>query len=313
MQRKHGITQYAAARKKRLLVTSLILLLLVPLTIYVGVRFLGDRKYIYISILILLYTIIPFFMVFEKRKPKARELVMVAVMSALAACGTLACFMMIPFQAGTALVIIAGIALGPEEGFLVGALARFVCNFFLGHGPWTPWQMVCWGLLGFLAGLVFNKVDLNKLKSRDFKLILGPVICVVLSIGAAYFSYLMWGSVGESFFGWRLYIFGAAGLIIGLIVQRKRMPVDDLTLSVYGFLTTFIIYGGIMNICAMVMSSSIDRTNIDMSWDSLTVLYLSGVPYDFAHALGTAFFLFLFGEKVIRKIERVKIKYGMYR
>ena len=45
-----------------------------------------------------------------------------------------------------------------------------------------------------------------------------------------------------------------------------------------------------------------------MSWHSLTVLYLSGVPYDFTHALATAFFLFLFGDKVIRKIERVKIK-----
>ena len=161
MQKKYEMTQYEAAKKKRLLVSSLILLFLVPLTIYAGIAFLGDRKYMFISILILLYTIIPFFMVFEKRKPKARELVMIAVMSALATCGTLACFMMIPFQAGTALVIVAGIALGPEEGFLVGALARFVCNFFMGHGPWTPWQMVCWGLLGLLAGFVFNKIDLE--------------------------------------------------------------------------------------------------------------------------------------------------------
>lgn len=311
MQKKYEMTQYEAAKKKRLLVSSLILLFLVPLTIYAGIAFLGDRKYMFISILILLYTIIPFFMVFEKRKPKARELVMIAVMSALAACGTLACFMMIPFQAGTALVIVAGIALGPEEGFLVGALARFVCNFFMGHGPWTPWQMVCWGLLGLLAGFVFNKIDLEKPKSRSFQIVLGPVLCVGLSIGVAYLTYLLWGE--GSFLGWRLYIFGAIGLLLGLVVQRKRMPIDDLTLSIYGFLTTFIIYGGIMNVCAMVLSSSIDRTNIDVSWDSLTLLYLSGVPYDFAHALGTAFFLFLFGEKVIRKIERVKIKYGMYR
>ena len=311
MQKSYDMTQYAAARRKRFWTAALIIFILVPATIFVGVQFLGDRKYLFISVLILAYTIIPFFMVFEKRKPRARELVMIAVMSALAACGTLVCSMMIPFQAGTALVIIAGIALGPEEGFLVGALARFVCNFFLGHGPWSPWQMVCWGLLGFLAGIVFNKVDLDQLKSRSFKLVLGPVLSVAAAIGVAYITYLLWGD--GPFLGWRRYIFGAGGLLLGLVIQRKRMPVDDLTLSVYGFLTTFIIYGGIMNVCAMVMSSSIDRTNIDMSWHSLTVLYLSGVPYDFTHALATAFFLFLFGDKVIRKIERVKIKYGMYR
>ena len=117
--------------------------------------------------------------------------------------------------------------------------------------------MVCWGLLGFLAGIVFNKVDLDQLKSRSFKLVLGLVLSVAAAIGVAYITYLLWGD--GPFLGWRLYIFGAGGLLLGLVIQRKRMPVDDLTLSVYGFLTTFIIYGGIMNVCAMVMSSSIDR------------------------------------------------------
>ena len=158
MQKKYEMTQYEAAKKKRLLVSSLILLFLVPLTIYAGIAFLGDRKYMFISILILLYTIIPFFMVFEKRKPKARELVMIAVMSALAACGTLACFMMIPFQAGTALVIVAGIALGPEEGFLVGALARFVCNFLWGTGHGLPGRWCAGGCWGFWPDLFLIKL-----------------------------------------------------------------------------------------------------------------------------------------------------------
>ncbi len=57
-----------------------------------------------------------------------------------------------PLHAGTAMVVISGIALGPETGFFVGALARFVCNFFSGQGPWTPWQMFSWGLMGYLAG-----------------------------------------------------------------------------------------------------------------------------------------------------------------
>lgn len=53
------------------------------------------------------------------------------------------------------MVIITGIALGPEAGVLTGALARFVCNFFMGQGIWTPWEMVAWAMLGGLAGVFF--------------------------------------------------------------------------------------------------------------------------------------------------------------
>ena len=91
------------------------------------------------------------------------------------------------------------------------------------------------------------------------------------------------------------------------------MPIDDFTLSVYGFMTTFIIYGGIMNIAALVFNSYVSASGLTISLKSLAILYISGVPYDFTHALGSAFFLFVFGEKVIRKLERVKIKYGIYR
>jgi uncharacterized membrane protein len=56
-----------------------------------------------------------------------------------------------------ALVIIAGVALGGEAGFFVGALTGFVSNFFLGQGPWTPWQMFAFGVIGFLAGILFSK------------------------------------------------------------------------------------------------------------------------------------------------------------
>ena len=253
---------------------------------------------------------LPFFLVFEKRRPRAREIVVIAVMAALTICGNLLTYLFIPFQAGTALVIVAGVSFGPEAGFLVGALARFVCNFFQGQGPWTPWQMFCWGLLGFLAGLVFNKVNAEKANSRDFKVILGPVVCVLISVGAASLIHNIWGQ--GSFLGWQLYIFGAVGLLAGVLIQRKRLPVDSLTLALFGFLTVFIIYGGIMNTAAMIMTSAIPASNISISWESLTLLYLSGVPYDAMHAAGTAFFLFIFGEQMVRKMERVKVKYRLY-
>ena len=323
MRSKFDAAGYLKARKKRTITTAVILAIMVP--VIIGVCTFVDQTadktknmnsvYIALSMVILFGTIIPFFMVFEKRKPKAREIVMIAMMSAFAIVGNAGAnaLGLGIFQPGTALVIIAGISLGPEAGFLVGATARFFVNFVMGQGPWTPWQMVCWGILGFLAGLIFNKVEIDKIKSRNFKIVMGPVICIAVSILVAYILFLIFGRGEETFFGWRLYIFGAAGLIIGLLFQRKRLPVDDLTLALFGFFSTFIIYGGIMNLAAMIMSSSVPSSGVSMDWTSLKILYISGAPYDAAHGLSTALFLFFFGDKIIRKIERAKIKYGMYR
>ena len=105
-------------------------------------------NYMLISIIILAVAIaIPFF-TFEKRKPKARHVVMIAVMSALTVVANIICAYTIPLHAGTELVIITGIAFGPQTGFLTGVLSRFVCNFFMGQGVWTPWEMAagCGGI-----------------------------------------------------------------------------------------------------------------------------------------------------------------------
>lgn len=255
----------------------------------------------------------PFFMVFERRKPKAREIVLIAVMCALTVCAQMICGLTLPIRAGTAIIIICGIALGPEAGFLIGSLARFVLNFYAGQGPWTPWQMFCWGLLGFLAGLAFNRANLEKKNSREFRMVLGPVLCVMCSILAAYLLYLLVPpSDGATFLGWRLYIFGALGLLIGVVLQRKRLPVDDITLTIFTFLASFILYGGLMNVFTMISAASIPG-NPEISWDALKIYYISGVPYDFAHAATAAVFNFFFGEKMIQKLERVKLKYGIYR
>ncbi len=311
MRAKYDPKRYRLAHKKRTKVTAFIIFVIIPITIFIGIRYLEDKRYKLIGLLIIFYTMLPFFMVFEKRRPRAREIVMIAVMSALTTIGNLMCFMITPFQPGTAMVILSGISFGPEAGFLVGAIARFLVNFFAGHGPWTPWQMFCWGILGFLSGLIFNKTEVDKAKSRSFQIIVGPVLSIIISISIGYGIYTFTKASG-TFMGWWLYAFGAIGLLVGLLIQRKRLPIDDITLSIFGFLATFIIYGGIMNIATMVMASAIPASKITMSLKSLAILYVSGVPYDSVHAFGTAFFLFVFGEKMIRKMERVKIKYRLY-
>ena len=146
---------------KRTIVSSLLILVLMPLTILISWKY-GERRFYLTSLLIIVYSMIPFFLVFEKRKPKARELVVLAVLCAVAAAGRAAFVMLNHFKPLVAVVIITGISFGPEAGFMCGAVSGFVSNFMAGQGPWTPWQMFSFGIAGFLAGILYQKGLLKK-------------------------------------------------------------------------------------------------------------------------------------------------------
>ncbi len=155
---------------KRSIFSLLLVMITIPLTILLGIYYFGDRKYYLISILIVIQTLIPFATVFESRKPKARELIIISVMCAIAVAGRTAFFMLAQFKPVAAIVILSGICFGAETGFLVGAVSAFVSNFFFGQGPWTPWQMFALGIIGFIAGLIFNKglIKINRLSLAIF-------------------------------------------------------------------------------------------------------------------------------------------------
>lgn len=133
------------------------ILLCIPLTIFTGVAYLGDESYNLVAILVLLECMVPFVLVFEGRKPKPRELVVIAVLCAMGVAGRSAFFMLPQFKPVMALTIIAGVALGGETGFLVGAVTMLASNMLFSHGAWTPWQMFSMGIIGFLAGVLFRK------------------------------------------------------------------------------------------------------------------------------------------------------------
>lgn len=147
---------------KRTVVASVLILLLIPLTIFIGVFYLGDRKYYFISFLIILEIMIPFAMIFEGRKPQAREIVVIAVLCAIGVAGRAAFFMLPQFKPVAAIVIISGIAFGGESGFLVGAMTMILSNIMYSQGPWTPWQMFAMGIIGYLAGILFRKGFLRR-------------------------------------------------------------------------------------------------------------------------------------------------------
>lgn len=125
-------------------------------TLLCGMYLFDDRKYYFISLLLIAELLFPFFLSFEKRKPPARELALLAALSALGVAGRAAFFMLPEFKPVAALVITVGICFGSEYGCIVGALSAFLSNFFFGQGPWTPWQMFAFALLGFLAGAVYS-------------------------------------------------------------------------------------------------------------------------------------------------------------
>jgi len=144
-------------------ITALIVvLLIIPLTIFAGMRFFGNRKYYLTSLLIIIEAMLPFGLLFERRKPQAREIVLISVLCAIAVAGRTAFFMLPQFKPVMALIIIAAVCFGGETGFLVGAVTAFVSNFFFGQGPWTPWQMFGFGIVGLLAGVVYDKWGLKK-------------------------------------------------------------------------------------------------------------------------------------------------------
>ncbi|MGI6751132.1 MAG: ECF transporter S component [Anaerovoracaceae bacterium] len=131
-----------------------IFLIAIPATILMGMYWFGDRKYYFISLLILLEAMLPFAYRFEKSKPGARKIVTIAVLCAIGVAARAAFFMIPQFKPVVAVVIIAGLSLGRETGFYVGSLTAFLSNFFFGQGPWTPWQMFALGIVGFLAGVM---------------------------------------------------------------------------------------------------------------------------------------------------------------
>ena len=140
------------------------------------------------------------------------------------------------------LVIVSGVALGGEAGFLTGALAMLLSNVMYGQGPWTPWQMFAMGLCGFLAGVLYRR---------------------------------------------------------GLL-RRGRV-----SLCIYGALSALLIYGVLMNVSSALLWQS------QVSWATIGAYLLSGFPVDCVHAAATVCFLWLFGEPMLEKLDRIKVKYGL--
>lgn len=138
------------------------------------------------AVLVIALATAPFLISFERSRPDAREVVLMAVLTALAVASR-AAFAFVPhFKPMAGVVMIAGIALGPRAGFLVGVLAALASGFLFGQGPWTPFQMLAFGAAGAAAGLLgacgaFPRAGLSL--GQRVGLAAGGFVFVVLVLG----------------------------------------------------------------------------------------------------------------------------------
>ena len=119
-----------------------------------------------LSVVILVVSLLWIFISYEKKQITVKEISLIATLAGLAGIGRVPFAALPNVQPTTFLVIVSGYVMGPRHGFIVGAVATFVSNSFLGHGPWEPWQMIAWGLAGLSAGL------LGKIKKEPSRLFL---------------------------------------------------------------------------------------------------------------------------------------------
>ena len=204
-----------------------------------------DRAYLYASLIILALILIPFYISFEKDRPYARQIVLVSVMTALAVASRAAFFWVPQFKPIIAVIIISGAGLGAQSGFVVGSMSAFVSNFLFGQGPWTPFQMTAWGLIGMLAGLLFCRES----SSSD---------------------------------------------------SIKVAP-----LMIYGAVSCFLLHGAITDIWTVLSVS--DRPTAGQ----FITVYSAGLIPDLILAAATVLFLGAAARPMLKKINRVKMKYGI--
>ena len=230
---------------------------------------------ILLGLLFLLASAIPFILVFDKKKPQARELVPIAVMAAIAVVGRTV-FEIIPlpnFKPCSAIIIITAVAFGPEAGFMTGALTAFVSNFIFGQGPWTPWQMFCWGMIGFVAGRLQKSGFFEREKPRR------------------HFASPMWDRNKQH----------------AQHRYRNARGISDrasFRLCMFGLLSGFG-YGWVMNLYYIIGYIN------PITWQSVAAAYVSSFFFDLSHGVCTFLVLWALGTPWIKKLNRVKVKFGL--
>lgn len=140
------------------------------------------KNYALASLLVTFMALVLFSCGFERRKTGTRRLILVAVMAALSVLGRFI-FSVIPgFKPITAIVVITAIYIGSEAGFLTGALSALISNFYFGQGPWTPFQMLSWGMIGLFAGLLSRPLKKSRILLSIYGIFAGSAYSFIMDV-----------------------------------------------------------------------------------------------------------------------------------
>lgn len=159
-----------------------ILCIFIPAVVLCGATFFQDKQYAWISLCVAVLACIPFFLAFEKGGAGINEMILVAVMTALSVVGRILFAPLPGFKPVTAFVVITALYFGGEAGFITGALSALISNFYFGQGPWTPFQMFVWGLIGLLAGLLAKPLKKNRLLLFLYGAFSGVLFSVLMDV-----------------------------------------------------------------------------------------------------------------------------------
>lgn len=135
-----------------------------------------DTNYYFVCAVILLLSVIPFFVSFEKSKPNAREVALISSLVAIAVVSRAVFYLVPQVKPIGAVVIVSAVCLGAKRGYLIGVLSAFISNFIFGQGIWTPFQMVALGTVGLLAGIIFKHFKAKRIPLAAA----GFVLCFVV-------------------------------------------------------------------------------------------------------------------------------------
>lgn len=159
-----------------------IALLITAGLVLLGVFGFAQTQYAMISAAIALVAVILVLLSYERSHTNLRRTVLIAVMTALSVLGRFL-FAMVPgFKPMTAIIVLTGMYLGGEAGFLCGTFTAVLSNFYFGQGPWTPFQMFAFGFLGLLAGMLAGLLKKNVLLLCLYGIVAGALYSMIMDV-----------------------------------------------------------------------------------------------------------------------------------
>ena len=208
---------------KRFAIIVTLIILILAYSLFISHKTI-EINWAIISVLIIGLGIIGFYISLESQKVNTKQIALISTMATLAAIVRIPFVVIINLQPTTFIIMITGYVFGSQTGFIVGATAALVSNFYLGQGPWTPWQMFAWGVCGMLAGALGRKV-------KEYKKIPFIILCGMSGL----------------FFGWIMNIWHWIGFVYPINLKTflatyiASFPYD--IIHVLGNITFSIIFG----------------------------------------------------------------------